>query len=47
MKINAVITDVEKYKDLLDAATTFDEKNLVTESKKTLNILLQGQQQGG
>ena len=42
--------DIEKYEAKLDAAITFEEKkmyaDLITETRKTLNALLQQQQQG-
>ena len=49
-RISALEAEIEGYRAKLDAATTEagEERyaNLITESKKTLNLLLQQQQQG-
>jgi hypothetical protein len=46
-RISTLEAEIAEYKDLLKAVTTFEEKkmyaDLITESKKTLNILLQQQ----
>ena len=44
-EIRALNAEIKGYRVKLDAATTFEEKkmyaDLITESRKTLNILLQ------
>ena len=49
-KISALDAEIAEYRDMLKAAITLEEKkiygDIITETRKTLNILLQQQQQG-
>ena len=48
-EIRDLEAEIAEYRDMMKAAITLEEKkmyaNLITESKKTLNILLQQQSQ--